>query len=210
MVETIIILYNIPVLLSFYTILYNRKHHINTKLFLFNYLCAYHHIIRLMEANKFLNRLTDLGWTVDFTPVDRSKITLPALAQKRLSKTPQEFIDFICSFSETASHDETQWFLSYKDYQQEYGKADDAFVWNTFEMDSLTYADEEMKKEIEEFWDNFIPFYMSVGDYYSYIAICVNAENYGKIYQGSEPEYEVAELIAPNLPSFLNKFLLTT
>ncbi|NDV94459.1 hypothetical protein D0T84_05925 [Dysgonomonas sp. 521] len=163
-----------------------------------------------MEANIFLNRLTDLKWSVDFTPVDRSKIILPALAEKRLAKTPQEFIDFICSFSETASPDETQWFLSYKDYQQEYGKVDDAFVWNTFEMDSLMYADEDMKAEIQQFWEIFIPFYMSVNDYYSYIAICVNNENYGKIYQGSEPEYETPVLIAENLSSFLNKFLLTT
>jgi hypothetical protein len=163
-----------------------------------------------MEANRFLNRLTDLKWSVDFISVDRSKITLPALAEKRLLKTSREFIDFICSFSEASSENETEWFLSYKDYQQEYGKSDDAFVWNTFEMDSLKYADDDMKADIQGFWENFIPFYMSVSGYYSYIAICVNSENYGKIYQGSEPEYEFPELIAENLSSFLNKFLLTT
>ncbi len=51
---------------------------------------------------------------------------------------------------------------------------------------------------------------MSVKGEYSYIAICVNNENYGKIYHGYEPEYEIPELIADNLPSFFNKFLLTT
>jgi len=163
-----------------------------------------------MDTNTFLNRLTDLKWTVDFTTVNRPAISLPSLATKRLAKAPKEFIEFISSFSEALSQDETEWFLSYKDYKQEYGKVDDAFVWNTFEMDSLAYADKDMKAEIEEFWNNYIPFFMSVKGEYSYIAICVNNENYGKIYHGYEPEYEIPELIADNLPSFFNKFLLTT
>jgi len=190
-IEITLILYVIPILL-----------------FLFTFVEIIH--IRTMEANKFLNRLTDLNWSVDFTPVNRSEITLPALAEKRLSKAPKEFIDFISSFSEALSQDETEWFLSYKDYKQEYGKVDDAFVWNTFEMDSLKYADNDMEKEIKEFWEQFIPFYMSVYDDYAYIAICVNSENYGKIYQGCEPEYETPTLIAENLPSFLYKFVLKT
>jgi hypothetical protein len=49
---------------------------------------------------------------------------------------------------------------------------------------------------------------MSVHDGYSYISICISKENYGKIYQGIEPEYEESTCIADNINDFFKSFFV--
>ncbi len=156
-----------------------------------------------MNNTKFLKQLTNKDWIIDSTPLITTSIPIDPLAKKRIDKAPKEFNDFICSFSECTSKEETIWILSYQDYQNGY---DVAHPWNKYENESIEYSDESMHDDIHTFWENHIPFVMSVSGAYSYIAICINKENYGKIYQGFEPEYEEVTLIASNLSDFFEKF----
>ncbi|MDU1889983.1 MAG: hypothetical protein E6767_04775 [Dysgonomonas sp.] len=157
-----------------------------------------------MNIPDFLESLTSQDWFIDRTPVDPSKTTIDAQAKEKLNTAPAELRDFVCSFLECTNNDETIWFLSYQDYRD--ASYDIAHPWNTYEQQSIEYSDDDMHESIHAFWKDHIPFLMSVAGEYSYIAMGIGSENYGKIYQGFEPEYEEATLIAHNLFDFFHKF----
>lgn len=64
-------------------------------------------------------------------------------------------------------------------------------------------GDSDWLLEIESFWADHIPIFMSVEGFYSYAAYCCAGENYGCYVSGSEPEFEEAKVVARDLSGFL-------
>lgn len=119
----------------------------------------------------------------------------------RRYQIPAQWLDFIQNLQicENASAD--KWFLTPKDYLP----AEDGFQWNTFELESLSYAaDEDEKDHITAFWNTHLPIFLSVDGEYSYIAIDITT---GRIVSGYEPEYEEITVIAEDFDSFLNQVI---
>ncbi|UPZ35898.1 hypothetical protein MUB18_17485 [Sphingobacterium sp. PCS056] len=56
---------------------------------------------------------------------------------------------------------------------------------------------------MKNFWNKHIPIILSVKKGYSYFAINVSEENFGKIYYGDEPEFEEAVLVSNSFTSFI-------
>lgn len=156
-----------------------------------------------MQQNTFLRKMTNASWFADRTKIIKADIAIDITAEKRLAKCPNDFIDFITSFKSFTNGEENVWFLSYADYKT---NKLEVFPWNEFELQSMKASSGESQDAIKSFWDTHIPFLLSLKGGYSYIAICVDEENYGKIYQGREPEYENVTLIANSLEAFFDKF----
>ena len=154
----------------------------------------------------FFEKMGGLDWDIVQEKISITDITLDQTAIDRLKNAPQEFIDFICSYSQLINKDETTWFLSYKDYIKSDDDTD--FSWNDFEQQSIECADDDndLLHEINNYWTTHIPFIISVDGEYQYIAIGTGKNNLGKIFHGIEPEYEDSTCIANNLSEFLTSF----
>ena len=97
------------------------------------------------------------------------------------------------------------WFLSYQDFSK---NDENSFSWNEFECQSIDSAlDEEMLSDIKSFWDKHLPILMSVKNGYSYVAIGIGEFNNGKIFYGTEPEYEDVAIIANSFYEFKEKYI---
>lgn len=60
--------------------------------------------------------------------------------------------------------------------------------------------DEDEKEAIHNFWDTHLPIALSVKGGYQYLCIDLSADNFGRIYYGTEPEFEdSAEYVCENL-----------
>lgn len=141
--------------------------------------------------------LQEQGWRhVGAEPT--SEPWLPA----RYGSLPNELVEFMESFSLLQSPDETKWFVAADDFRRAAG---DGFAWNDFERMALNAASGDIKwaREIERFWDNHLPVYISVAGHYSYVAYCCAGENDGCYVRGCEPEFEEVENVGTDLASFL-------
>ncbi len=96
---------------------------------------------------------------------------------------------FLNQFKKISNSDETTWFNSIEDFNNE---LDNEFKWNEFELLSRDWCegDEDELKMIEKFWVEHIPILMSVKHQYEFLAIDLTNEHYGKIVHGIEPEFE--------------------
>ena len=64
-----------------------------------------------------------------------------------------------------------------------------------------------MLSDIKSFWDKHLPILMSVKNGYSYVAIGIGEFNNGKIFYGTEPEYEDVAIIANSFYEFKEKYI---
>lgn len=159
-----------------------------------------------INVDIFISQLERNEWIINGKKIIPSDYVLNAEALLKIEKAPSNFKKFICSFTSCANKQDTIWFLSYADYIDD---EDIDFPWNEFEKQSLEAADEdeELMEEISLFWKKQIPFLISVRDSYSYISLCIEDDNYGKIYYGCEPEYEESILIANSLEEFFSNYI---
>lgn len=130
---------------------------------------------------------------------------LNAAFRTRYPLLPADYEDFLHSFSVLANTSDTTWFNSITDFNETY--PDSAFKWNEFELQSLEAfdGDSENQEIVRDFWNKHLPIILSVNNGYSFFAIAVSDENFGKIYFGEEPEYEEVELVANDFTSFIEK-----
>lgn len=144
-------------------------------------------------AEKFTDWARDNGWNVE---IAAEKQALPDKAAKRYAFIPDDWREFIGEFESIVNGDNNIWFLT------AYELAED----NEFETISLNASDgdEEWRKNILGFWDNFIPIVMSVAGDYHYYAICVKT---GEVFEGWEPEFEEPEICAVSFTDFLEKII---
>ncbi len=158
-----------------------------------------------MKSDNFIKILTDNGWGFK---ASNSKITITETndIKKKLDKVPNEFLEFISSFDELTSAENNVWFVSIKDYYKE--QNEDGFSWNEFELQSLEAAedDKELLESINSYWNNHLPFMMSVKNEYAYVAIVLSGDKKGSIVVGNEPEYEESIIVANSLSEFFGKY----
>ena len=152
-------------------------------------------------AEKFFKWAENNGWNVE--PAEEKR-GLPKEIRERYAFIPDDWLDFIQSFSICINGDNNLYFQLLEDYGND---ADDsAFRWNEFELISLEAAsgDEKWTADIKEFWDNYLPIVMSVGGDYHYYAIGIRT---GEIFDGWAPEFEEPEIVAPNFTDFIEKII---
>ena len=122
---------------------------------------------------------------------------------KRYPHLPDDYLDFLKTFSLLTNLSDTTWFNSISDFN---GTNDgNAFSWNEFEIQSWEAFEDDAENQlrIKDFWDQHLPIILSVENGYAYFAINVSEENFGKIYYGEEPEFEEVKLVSNDFASFV-------
>ena len=140
--------------------------------------------------------------TNGFTVVRREKPKeLSTDILKRYKTIPSEYLDFLKQFELIINQEETVWFNSIEDFNEE---LETDFKWNAFELMSIESFedDEEELENIRNFWNNHIPILMSVREY-EYLAICLESNKYGEIVHGLEPEFEETSKVCDNLEQLI-------
>ena len=140
--------------------------------------------------------------TNGFTIVRRETTKeLSADILKRYKTIPTEYLDFLKQFKQIINQEDTVWFNSIEDFNEE---LDVDFKWNAFELMSLESFedDEEESENIRNFWNNHIPILMSVREY-EYLAICLESDKYGEIVHGLEPEFEEISKVCDNFEQLI-------
>lgn len=130
---------------------------------------------------------------------------LNAAFLKRYPTLPADFMDFLYTYSLVTNVDDTTWFTCISDFNGEV--LDGAFPWNEFELQSLAVfeGDLENQRFIQSFWDAHLPIVLSVKGAYSFFALGVSEDNFGKVYFGEEPEYEEVVIVADSFTEFFNQ-----
>lgn len=154
-----------------------------------------------MENPTFIESLSKQGWDIQ---LNNSTRDVKLLINERIKNTSEDFKSFIKLFDICTNREDNIWFLSNGDYNNQ---TDSAFPWNEFEEQSLQSAAIDSMDAIKKFWESHLPFLMSVKSRYQYVAIGTGDENAGKIYYGSEPEYEETILIANSFSAFKEYYI---
>jgi hypothetical protein len=138
-----------------------------------------------------------------FITNDSDHETLNKSFQTRYSHLPDDYLAFLKTYSLLTNKSDTTWFNSIRDFNET--NDENAFKWNEFEIQSLEAfdGDVENQKVVKNFWNQHVPIILSVKNGYSYFAIHVSEENFGKIYYGQEPEFEETELVSNSFSSFI-------
>ena len=137
--------------------------------------------------NLLIDALQEVNWNV--TLKDSSKNELNEAFNLRYPKLPEDYSNFLCYVKSCSNTDDTAWFLCEDDYN---GNANSAFAWNEFEVQSLEAAEDnsDLTKTIIKFWDQHLPFMLSVKSGYAFLGLRLSEEGFGEIVSGREPEYE--------------------
>jgi hypothetical protein len=151
------------------------------------------------SLNPLIVALRKIGWHVQERATECA--SLPVAIVKRYNEIPKDYMAFLSQVALCSNPSETAWFLCEAEYL---GSSNAAFHWNEYELLSLQAAseDSEWEKEIQGFWNVHFPIFMSVKGEYSYLAICLQKDNYGSVVMGCGPEFEEASTIAPSFSSF--------
>jgi hypothetical protein len=159
----------------------------------------------MMKCNDFIKELLNFKW--QFEPAKENlEVDLKNNIDGKFSKVTNDFLLFINSFTLLANEDDNAWFIPLEDYLNK--DEVEGFAWNEFEMESLEYAEDDSQvKVIKNFWNNHLPFFMSVKNGYTYIAVVLDGESKGSIVSGNEPEYENTTKIASSLNDFFDKYI---
>lgn len=144
-------------------------------------------------AVKFAEWAKKNGWNVEITA---EKQLLPDKAEKRYAFIPDDWRDFISVFESLINGDNNIWFRTADEFAEE----------NDFERISLdaSEGDEEWRRDVIGFWDNFIPIVMSVAGDYHYYAIGVKT---GEVFEGWEPDFEESGICAMSFTDFIEKII---
>jgi len=135
-----------------------------------------------------------------------NKLYLNESFLNRYPRIPSDYLDFLLKTEDCANNKNTAWFNTVSDFNEQ-NSENSAFAWNEFEIQSLEVfeGDQEEQEVIHTFWNQYIPFLLSVEGEYSYFSICVTPDDLGKIFFGAEPEYEEPTLIADSFTAFIEK-----
>jgi hypothetical protein len=156
---------------------------------------------------KVTNKLQEKKWYIK-SYMESVKIVFNEDFTNRFFLLPEDFKFFVSHIKSAVSNDEQSWFLCFDDYNNPEA---DSFQWDQYEKISLDAAKEENDSvwvsEIKSFWDCYLPIMISLRSGYSYIAIGVCDNNFGKIFHGIEPDFEKVTLLANSLTEFLGNFI---
>ena len=143
--------------------------------------------------DEYLTLLRSKGWTITESS---GTVELNDGFRQRYPRIPEQYQKFLSRVTSCVNRDETVWFLCAADYN---GPGDDAgFAWNEFERIDLEGAgdDEEWRTETIRFWDNHLPFLLSVSGEYAHRSFRVTGEKFGSVVDGYEEFTAVSDLAA--------------
>lgn len=154
-----------------------------------------------MKRTEFLHRLKARGWKVGEEEEGPCRFQVPIAIAARHLNLPEDFVEFLSGLGSCVSADETTWFLCRSDYE---GRSDSAFRWDEWEQMSIDAAEEDADDlaVVRGFWDEHLPFLLSVGDGYAYYAIRTASEGFGRVVEGHEPMFEEASVVAESFSEF--------
>jgi hypothetical protein len=147
-----------------------------------------------------IDRLRKQGWTVVTRP--ERALELPSDVAARHPKLPAALASFLGGLSSCVDDARTAWFLCEADYGETSGAA---FRWDEWERISSEAAgdDRQLGEAVRGFWDEHLPFLLSVRDGYVYFAVRTAADGFGRVVTGREPEFEEASQVARTFDEFL-------
>ena len=142
------------------------------------------------SLQEYLELLKSNGWRVELWDA----ATPPALDASftlRYPRIPADYLKFLQHVKLCENADETVWFLCIDDYN---GTNESEWSWNSMEeMDLDGEDDETRRREVVDFWSRHMPFMLSVGGEYAYLAFRVGEEPYGSVVEGWEVLTEPSE-----------------
>ena len=143
-----------------------------------------------------LDRLKHGGWSVERLA---RREPLVAEVAERYPWLPGDYQELIEECGLIASPSGTAWLVTTRVVA---GRADVAYAWNEWEVQSLDAADgdADWQQRITQFWDRHFPVLMSVKDGYAYCALDLGTF---QVVRGEEPEYEATVPIAGSLLELL-------
>jgi hypothetical protein len=132
--------------------------------------------------DAYLALLRSKGWTITESS---GAVALNQEFQRRHPRIPEQYMKFLTKVASCVNKDETVWFNCVADYN---GTSDAGFAWNEFEKMDLEGAgdNQEWRDETISFWDNHLPFLMSVGGEYAHRSFRVGDEKFGSVVDGYE------------------------
>ena len=139
------------------------------------------------SLQEYLELLKSKGWRVELWDGE----TPPALDSSftlRYPKVPVDYMKFLGQVKLCENADETVWFLCLKDYN---GTSESEWAWDAMEQTYLEGEDDETSRdEVVEFWNRHMPFMLSVGGEYAYLAFRISD---GAVVEGFEDLTEASE-----------------
>ena len=154
-----------------------------------------------MKRADIIRRLEKQGWKV----AKRSgrSLRLPIEVVVRYPKLPPTLTEFLGGLSSCENQTQTAWFLCEADYD---GTSGAAFRWDEWERISLEAAEDDagLVDAVREFWNEHLPFLLSVRDGYAYFAVRTAADGFGQVVTGCEPEFEEVSPVAGTFEEFLS------
>lgn len=150
--------------------------------------------------SEFLDHLIKNNWV--FHPRQLDEAVQPKILIERYGILAAVYVNFLNKFKLLTNKADNVWFLSIEDFEE---RAEAAFKWNEFEMQSLESCgnDKSLIEEVKNFWNNHLPIALSVRGHYSYLAISFLSSQNGKIVFGEEPEYEHTTIVSETFLDFL-------
>ncbi|HXK33236.1 MAG TPA: hypothetical protein VNM91_04385 [Dehalococcoidia bacterium] len=154
------------------------------------------------ELTAYLNLLRSKGWTVDeIRPGDH--VELPPEIRGRYPRIPEQYERFLARVRTCVNADETTWFLCAEDFHQP--ASDDSFTWNEFERMELDDGGPRAADpaEVRRFWDEHMPFMLSVGGEYQYLGFRVGNDRFGSVVEGYDIDLRDPTDIAADFDEFM-------
>jgi hypothetical protein len=152
------------------------------------------------ELDAYIEVLRSHGWRIE--PADGGPVTLGPEFTSRHPRMPDAYLRFLQKVASCVNPDETVWFLCAGDYNRT--NSDSEWAWDEFEKMVLEdEGDEEVRREVAEFWDSHLPFMYSVGGEYAFLAFRVTDDKFGSVVDGYELQTDVSD-VAPSFEDFVH------
>ena len=152
------------------------------------------------ELDSYLELLKTEGWNVELK--QDGGVNLSESFTTRYPRSPEDYVKFLARVASCANAADNCWFICTDDYN---GSSDAAFAWNEFEQIEAESAEgeDEALVEIHTFWDRHLPFMLSVGGDYAYLALVVSGDKYGSVVDGYGPDFEGVTEVASSFEEFV-------
>jgi len=149
---------------------------------------------------ELIQRLEQKGWKIKLKP--QPGLNLKPEFTARYPDMTAEHRAFLETVQSAVSSDGKAYFLCEDDYNQKPGAAYEWNCWETLSLDSS--KDDPTKQEnVRIFWTAHLPIFHSVKSDFAYLAVKQNDTTAGRVFYGSEPEFEEINFICESFGGLL-------
>jgi len=153
---------------------------------------------------EFVHWCITNGWTV------KKSNTVNMFPVKITQRYPRalasDYAYFVKLFAECVTNDRQSWFLCEEDYEIDSNEVD--FGWNNMEyIELLAAEDDDERIDIQHWWDDNLPIFISVRDGYSHFSLSLKDDSFGQIFEGYEPMFEETIKVADSFEDFLRNIM---